>query len=44
MTPDDEFARRRRSRARVTALLLLGMAALFYFITLARLTAEVTHS
>ena len=34
-----EFARRRKSRARVTALLLLAMVALFYFITYARLQA-----
>lgn len=32
-----EFDRRRRQRAMVTALLLVGMCALFYFITLARI-------
>lgn len=41
MTPDDpqrgEFDRRRRARAIATALLLLAMVALFYFITLARI-------
>jgi hypothetical protein len=37
MTPDDEFTRRRKSRAIVTAVLLIGMALLFYFITLARI-------
>lgn len=37
MTPDDEFARRRRSRSIVTALILVGLVALFYFITLARI-------
>lgn len=39
MTPDDEFNRRRRQRAVVTAVLLIGMAGLFYFITLARIGA-----
>jgi hypothetical protein len=37
MTPDDEFIRRRKQRAIVTAVLLVGMCALFYFITLARI-------
>lgn len=37
MNQDDEFHRRRRSRALVTAGLLVAMCALFYFITLARL-------
>ena len=37
MTPDDEFTRRRKSRAIVTAVLLLSLCALFYFITLARI-------
>lgn len=32
-----EFDRRRRQRSIVTALLLVGMCALFYFITLARI-------
>ncbi len=34
---NDEFDKRRRQRAIVTALLLAGIAALFYFITLARI-------
>ena len=34
---DDEFNRRRKSRALVTAALLVGMVVLFYFITLARI-------
>ncbi len=38
MTPDDEFTRRRKSRAVVTAVLLVGMVVLFYFITLARIS------
>lgn len=41
MTPDDpnraEFDRRRKGRAIVTALLLGGIVALFYFIALARI-------
>lgn len=41
MTPDDpergEFDRRRRARSTVTALLLLAMVAMFYFISLARI-------
>jgi hypothetical protein len=37
MTPDDEFTRRRKSRAIVTAVLLLGLVLLFYFITIARI-------
>jgi hypothetical protein len=37
---NDEFEKRRRQRAIITAVLLVGMAALFYFITLARLTQE----
>ena len=41
MTPDDpnraEFDRRRRQRAIVTAVILISMVALFYFITIARL-------
>jgi hypothetical protein len=38
MTDDnrEEFDRRRRQRSRVTALLLVGMCLLFYFITIAR--------
>lgn len=32
-----EFDRRRRSRSRITALLLVGMCVLFYAITFARL-------
>lgn len=34
---DDEFNRRRKSRALVTALALVGMVVLFYFVTLARI-------
>lgn len=34
---DDEFNRRRKSRAAVTAVILLGLVALFYFITIARI-------
>ncbi len=34
---DDEFNRRRRSKALVTALLLGAMVVLFYLITLARI-------
>jgi hypothetical protein len=37
MTPDDEFTRRRKSRATITAVLLVAMCVLFYFITLARI-------
>lgn len=37
MTPDDEFNRRRKSRSIITAVLLIGMVLLFYFITLARI-------
>lgn len=33
----DEFNRRRRSKALVTALLLGGLVVLFYLITLARI-------
>lgn len=38
MTPDDEFNRRRKSRSVVTAVLLVGMVILFYFITIARIS------
>ncbi len=38
MTPDDEFNRRRKSRSIVTAVLLVGMVILFYFITIARIS------
>lgn len=42
MTPDDpnraEFDRRRRARAIVTGLILAGFVALFYFITIARIS------
>ncbi len=34
---NDEFHRRRQQRAIVTAVLLVGMCLLFYFITLARI-------
>ena len=37
MTPDDEFLRRRKSRSIVTALILAGLAVLFFFITLAKI-------
>jgi hypothetical protein len=40
MTPDDEFTRRRKSRALVTALILGGFVVLFYFITIAKITAQ----
>jgi hypothetical protein len=33
----EEFDRRRKSRARITAVLLVAMCGLFYFITLARI-------
>ena len=36
----DAFARRRRSRALVTALLLAGFAVLMYAISIVRLTGE----
>ncbi len=43
MTPDDpnraEFDRRRKSRALVTALILGGLVALFYFVTIAKITS-----
>ena len=38
MIPDDEFTRRRKSRSIVTAILLVGMVVLFYFITIARIS------
>lgn len=39
MTPDEqkEFDRRRKGRAVVTALILGGLAALFYFIAIAKM-------
>jgi hypothetical protein len=39
MTPDErrEFDRRRMSRAIVTALILGGMVALFYFVAIAKM-------
>ncbi len=37
MNDPDEFNRRRRARSIVTALLLVGMVLLFYFITIARI-------
>jgi hypothetical protein len=39
MTPEErtEFDRRRKSRAIVTALILGGMVALFYFIAIAKM-------
>jgi preprotein translocase subunit YajC len=38
MIPDDEFTRRRKSRSVVTAVILVGMVVLFYFITIARIS------
>lgn len=38
MKPDNEFNRRRRSRSIVTAVILVGMVALFYFITIAKIS------
>jgi hypothetical protein len=38
MIPDDEFTRRRKSRSVVTAVLLIAMVALFYFITIAKIS------
>ena len=38
MIPDDEFTRRRKSRSIVTAVLLVGMVVLFYFITIERIS------
>jgi hypothetical protein len=40
MTPDDEFTRRRKSRALVTALILGGFVVLFYFMTIAKITGQ----
>lgn len=40
MTPDDEFTRRRKSRALVTALILGGFVILFYFMTIAKITGQ----
>ena len=37
MQPDEEFHRRRRQLSLVTAVLLVGVCLLFYFITLARI-------
>jgi hypothetical protein len=37
MQPNDEFNRRRKSRALITAGLLFGMVILFYLITLVRI-------
>jgi preprotein translocase subunit YajC len=37
MSDQDEFNRRRQQRSIVTAVLLVGMFLLFYFITLARI-------
>jgi hypothetical protein len=37
MKPTDEFNRRRKSRALITAALLGGMVVLFYMITLIRI-------
>jgi hypothetical protein len=40
MIPDDEFTRRRKSRAIVTAVILGGFVILFYFITIAKITNQ----
>jgi hypothetical protein len=40
MTPEDEFTRRRKSRAIVTAVILGGMVILFYLITIAKITNQ----
>jgi hypothetical protein len=42
MTPEErtEFNRRRKSGARITALILLGFCALVYFITVARIGGQ----
>ncbi len=37
MTPDDEFRARQRSRNIVLGLVLVALAVLFYFITIARM-------
>lgn len=39
MTPDDEFNRRRKSGARVTALLLLAMVVLIFGIAWAKMSS-----
>jgi hypothetical protein len=38
MTPEEQFRARQRSRNLVLGLVLIGFAALFYFITIARMT------
>ena len=42
MTPEEkaEFERRRRGRNIVMALLLVGFVVLFFFITIARISAQ----
>ena len=37
MIPDEEFLRRRKSRSIIMALILIGLAILFFFITLAKI-------
>ncbi len=37
MIPDEEFLRRRKSRSVIMALILGGLAILFFFITLAKI-------
>lgn len=37
MTPDDEFNRRRKSRATVMALVLGALVILFFFMTIAKI-------
>lgn len=41
MKPDEEFLRRRKSRAVITAVLLLGLIVLIYGITLVRIQGAV---
>ena len=38
MRPDDEFTRRRKSRAIAMALILGALVILFYFITIAKIS------
>ena len=38
MKPDDEFVRRRKSRAVITAFVLGSLVVLFYFITIAKIS------
>lgn len=38
MIPDDEFIRRRKSRSIVMAVMLIALAVLFFFMTIAKIT------